>query len=74
MRLLIFKYPPDVLTETAALWQRETVLEGLRQFREHLGGALCVTLPQGLGAKTEVHEMDEARIERAVALLRERYA
>ncbi len=30
MRLLIFKYPPDVLTETAALWQRETVLEGLR--------------------------------------------
>ena len=32
------------------------------------------TLPQGLGAKTEVHEMDEARIERAVALLRERYA
>ena len=50
------------------------VLEGLRQFREHLGGELCVTLPQGLGAKTEVHEMDEARIERAVALLRERYA
>ena len=53
---------------------RLAVLEGLRQFREHLGGALCVTLPQGLGAKTEVHEMDEARLERAVAQLRERYA
>lgn len=50
------------------------VLEGLRQFREHLGGELCVTLPQGLGAKTEVHEMDEQLIEKAVALLRERYA
>ncbi len=50
------------------------ILEGLRQFREHLGGELCVTLPKGLGAKTEVHEMDEDLIERAVALLRERYA
>ncbi len=50
------------------------ILEGLRQFREHLGGVLCVTLPQGLGMKTEVHEMDEALIEKAVALLRERYA
>ena len=53
---------------------RLAVLEGLRQFREHLGGALCVTLPEGLGAKIEVHEMDEALLERAVALLRERYA
>ena len=53
---------------------RLAILEGLRQFREHLGGVLCVTLPEGLGAKTEVHEMDEARIERAVIVLRERYA
>ena len=53
---------------------RLAILEGLRQFREHLGGALCVTLPEGLGAKTEVREMDEALLERAVALLRERYA
>ena len=53
---------------------RLAVLEGLRQFREHLGGTLCVTLPDGLGAKTEVHEMDEALVERAVKLLRERYA
>lgn len=50
------------------------LLEGLRQFREHLGGALCVTLPDGLGARKEVHEMDERLLERAVELLRERYA
>ena len=49
-------------------------LEGLRQFREHLGGELCVTLPDGLGAKTEVHAMQEPLLERAVAALRERYA
>jgi 3-dehydroquinate synthase len=50
------------------------IMEGLRQFREHLGGALCVTLPQGLGNKTEVNEMDETLVEQAVQLLRERFA
>ncbi len=50
------------------------ILEGLRQFREHLGGELCVTLPLGLGDKTEVHTIDEALLERAVLLLRERHA
>ncbi len=53
---------------------RLAIVEGLRQFREHLGGELCVTLPQGLGAKVEVHEMDEALLDRAVERLRERYA
>lgn len=50
------------------------VVEGLRQFREHLGGALCVTLPQGLGDKTEVYEIDESLLEQAVQMLRERFA
>ncbi len=53
---------------------RLAVLEGLRQFREHLGGELCVTFPKGLGAKAELHELDEDLLERAVTLLRERYA
>lgn len=50
------------------------IIEGLRQFREHLGGQLCVTLPKGLGDKVEVHEMDEALLEQSVQLLRERYS
>lgn len=50
------------------------ILEGLRQFREHLGGELCVTMPKGLGDRIEIHEMDTERLERAVTLLRERYA
>lgn len=53
---------------------RLTILEGLRQFKEHLGGGLCVTLPEGLGHRVEVHEMDERLIERAVMLLQERHA
>jgi 3-dehydroquinate synthase len=50
------------------------IVEGLRQFREHLGGQLCVTLPKGLGDKVEVHEMDEALLEQSVQLLRERFS
>lgn len=53
---------------------RLTILEGIRQFREHLGGNLCITLPNGLGRKTEIHEMDEALLERAVIILHERHA
>lgn len=52
---------------------RLAILEGIRQFREHLGGHLCITLPDGLGRKTEIHTIDEMLLERAVTLLRERH-
>ncbi len=42
------------------------VLAGLERFREHLGGRLTVTLPDGIGAAREVHAMDAQRIERAI--------
>jgi len=50
------------------------VLRGLEDFREHLGGALTVTLPDGIGEKTEVHQMDAGLIEEAVAFLKARGA
>lgn len=34
------------------------VFGGLREFQEHLGGELCVTFPQGIGSRFEVHEID----------------
>ena len=49
-----------------------SILEGLVQFREHLGGRLCVTLPRGIGRRLEVHEMDPALIEDGIAFLSER--
>lgn len=52
----------------------EAVLGGLEQFREHLGGRLCITLPLSIGAKREVHSMNTALIKRALVLLRERSA
>ncbi|MBM3845333.1 MAG: 3-dehydroquinate synthase, partial [Verrucomicrobia bacterium] len=38
------------------------VLQGLEEFREHLGGQLTVTLLRGIGQGFEVHEMDEAKV------------
>ncbi len=38
------------------------ILEGLEEFREHLGGELTVTLVPKVGQKLEVHEMDRELI------------
>jgi 3-dehydroquinate synthase len=50
--------------------RRLAVLDGLDEFREHLGGELTVTLLRGVGRALEVHEMDVALVERAIAWLR----
>jgi len=46
------------------------VLGGIEQFREHLGGRLCVTLPKPLGAKIEVHRISLPLMKKAIGLLR----
>jgi len=38
------------------------ILDGLEEFREHLGGELSVTLLQEIGQAVEVHEMNPAAI------------
>jgi 3-dehydroquinate synthase len=47
------------------------VFAGLGDFREHLGGELCVTFPQGIGARFEVHEIDLPLMERCLNGLRQ---
>ncbi|MGQ0662038.1 MAG: 3-dehydroquinate synthase [Pseudomonadota bacterium] len=49
-----------------------SLLAGLREFREHLGGELTVTLLTAIGRSQEVHDMAETEIMQAVAWLRER--
>ena len=49
-----------------------TVLAGLREFREHLGGELTITLLTGIGTGHEVNEMDEAVILDSLAWLKSR--
>lgn len=46
------------------------LLEGLDEFREHLGGRLTVTLPDGIGRRREVHEISGPIIEQGVQYLR----
>lgn len=38
---------------------RPAVLQGLEEFREHLGGTLTLSLPRPLGQKDEIHAVDE---------------
>jgi 3-dehydroquinate synthase len=52
---------------------RLALLDGLADFREHLGGELTVTLLRGIGEGIEVHEMEEAAIVRALAWMKERH-
>ena len=46
------------------------VLAGLEQFREHLGGELTVTLPDSIGRKIEVHDMNPRIIREGIAFLK----
>ena len=50
------------------------VLEGLRDFREHLGGELTITLLSDIGTGLEVHEMDERLVLESIAWLKARVA
>jgi 3-dehydroquinate synthase len=48
------------------------VLAGLRDFQEHLGGELTITLLAGIGHGVEVHAMDDAAIQQSIEWLRAR--
>jgi 3-dehydroquinate synthase len=51
---------------------RLAVLDGLDEFRQHLGGELTVPLLEGIGRAVEVHELDAITVEAAVRELSER--
>lgn len=53
---------------------RLAVLRGLRDFQEHLGGDLTVTLLAGIGHGVDVHALDERLVEQAIAWLFDRRA
>ncbi len=46
------------------------ILDGLERFREHLGGRLTLTFPDGIGRRREEHAMDHAAITASAAYLR----
>lgn len=48
------------------------ILDGLREFREHLGGELTVTLLGGIGVGVEVHQIDLNLMRAALGWLKQR--
>jgi 3-dehydroquinate synthase len=62
-------HPALAKTSPAGKW---VILEGLDEFREHLGGELTITLLCGIGTGVEVHEMDTGRVRQAMLWLKER--
>jgi len=53
--------------------QREELLVGLEEFREHLGGRLAITLLRDIGVGFEVNEMDTKLIRASIAEVTERF-
>ena len=51
---------------------RRLLLDGIEEFREHLGGELTITLLRDLGIGEEVHRIDTAEMLRALDWLRRR--
>ena len=51
------------------LLREQGLIDGLEEFREHLGGRLTVTLLEGVGRGVDVHEMDLDRLRRSIAHL-----
>ena len=60
----------DLETYTPALGDTESIIGGLNEFREHLGGRLTIMLLEGVGQGVEVHEMDSQTIAESINLLR----
>ena len=52
---------------------KRIILEGLEEFREHLGGQLTITLIQGIGEGIEVNAMDQREILESVGDLQVRH-
>lgn len=59
----------DKLLDCRASDDQLMVVKGLEEFREHLGGKLTITLPDGLGSGIEVHEMDHNIIADSITFL-----
>ncbi len=49
-----------------ALLRDPALLEGLAEFREHLGGELCIPLLAGIGQVVEANDLAEATLRRAI--------
>jgi 3-dehydroquinate synthase len=58
------------------LWHKELqpvdrLMDGLEEFRQHLGGRLTITMLNGVGQSINVHEIDTSAMKRAIGRLQQ---
>ena len=70
LRRLGFELFADPLLHVDAE-HRPSVLQGLEDFREHLGGELTLTMLKGIGDAMEIHEIIAPRMLDAISELRQ---
>ena len=54
-------------------FDQELPRDAAREFREHLGGELTITLLEGIGRPVDVHRMDTVLVERALDWIEARH-
>ena len=68
-RLGLAVFHPVMLEALEDVTDPSSLLHGLQEFREHLGGQLTIMLLSGIGSGKEVHEMDLDLVVRSVQRL-----
>ncbi len=64
-------YVPELGEKLSQPEHPQSLFRGLKEFREHLGGELTLTLLQRIGKGVEVHEADLSLYKQAISLLQE---
>jgi len=63
-------YVPELESRLNQPEDADSLLSGLEEFREHLGGTLTIMLLQEIGQGIEVHQVDTDRYREAIQLLK----
>lgn len=64
-------FVPELQRYLDAPSDQNSLLHGLQEFREHLGGRLTIMLLEGIGKGVEVHEVDFDLYKKAIGILEE---
>jgi len=62
-------YVPELETELDHPDKKDSILHGLEEFREHLGGKLTIMLLESIGMGTEVNDVDIDLYKKAIKIL-----
>jgi 3-dehydroquinate synthase len=70
LKLRLPIYAPELGAHPGDISHPRSVMRGLTEFREHLGGELTISLLEAIGRPLEVHQIDHARMAQSIAELK----